>query len=636
MIGTNSYNNPFVNRDANTDSINEIVNYWCEPIHIELSEMLYSDKAILIEGPRGCGKTTLFKYYSYKGQMIQGQTFINNINEGKYFCIYHRLGEYNYSALDGKGLDETFWENLFVHIFELKLSIMLINMIQEFVKKEERINTYLQDIIRNVSTNRGFFGVKSQEELVRKIEEYIGSVNDFIRKRSMMEVEFELDHWFTYYEITNIIVKAINKNLEWNKRFKVAFIIDEMENLSPTHQRVINTYMKFVKENISFRVGSRPAGISTYQTLTKEDIRENHDYNYIEINPYIHTTDYEKFLIEIANKRLANSIYSEVKNIKIELLLGRKENISEEISRKIPNDFNKHFEILKKKIPNNRLESIRSDDKLQELLNIIKINRGENIEQVANQMKAFNDKKRETDEYKKYVNAYRNKYKKSLAFLLLHIANKKKSYYSLKTFAHLSSGSTRVFLQLCHKVFELTSFYSPESLYKNEMINPDLQTQAALKVAESELNYLKRVGPFGREIFNFIDNICRLFRYYHNDNGLKYPETNQFTLDDTMEQIDKKIIDVARMHAFIIRKRNLQQSSIGQPRTHIYTINRIYYPLYNISCVTRGGFNPRITKESMKIFIESQISNSNLIAKVLKKETEIDTKYEQLGIEGLL
>ena len=41
----------------------------------------------------------------------------------------------------------------------------------------------------------------------------------------------------------------------------------------------------------------------------------------------INIQDYEKFLIELANKRLSHSKYSEGKEIKIELLLGRKENI---------------------------------------------------------------------------------------------------------------------------------------------------------------------------------------------------------------------------------------------------------------------------------------------------------------------
>lgn len=635
MIGTNSYNNPFENRDANSDSINDIINYWCEPEHITLGGMLSSDKTIVIEGPRGCGKTTLFKYYSYRGQKELGESFQDTVEQGRYFCIYHRLAEYNYSAMDGKGLQGSFWSNLFLHTFELKLALMLLEMIIYFVKEDESLENIEQDIVTELAYIKGLEGINLIDDLLHRMENYIREVNDFIRKRSMMEVEFSPDYWFGYYEIILPIIKIINKKLGPKHRFKVAFIIDEMENLSDSHQMVINTYIKFVKENISFRIGSRPAGITTYKTHTNEDIRENHDFNFIQINPYIKTEKYEKFLINIANKRLANSQYSKENQIKIESLLGRKEDVEFEIINKVPNDFNKHFELLKEEISKEKLDDIRDNDKLKELLNIIKINRGESVEEVSFQMRAFNNKDTKSEEYRKYQNAYINKYKKSLAFLILQLANKGKSYYSLKTYAYLSSGSTRVFLQLCHKVFELASFYSPEVLFENKLISIELQSQAALMVAESELNYLKRVGPYGREIYNLVDNICRLFRYYHSDVGLKYPETNQFTLDDELDEEGKKIINIARMHAFIIRKSNLQQRSIGQPKTYIYTINRIYFPLYDISCVTRGGYNPKLSQKAMKVLTESQIKNSKSIHNLIKGKSETEATFEQIIFEGL-
>lgn len=631
MIGTDSYNYPFVNRDANTDSFIDIVNYWCEPTHIEISEMLYSDKALIIEGPKGCGKTTLFKYFSYKAQEALGETYECNLRKGKYICIYHRLGDYNYSSLDGKGLHETFWVNLFVHTFELKLSVMLLNMIGYYSNKES-LETTKTLIVSELGQKNEFYGVETYENLIVKIEDYIRNVNDFIRQRSMMEVDFKPEYWFSYYEIVGSIVKVINNHIPSDKRFKVAFIIDEMENISESHQKAINTYIKFVKENISFRIGAKPAGIATYLTLTKEDIRENHDYNYIEINPYINTEKYEKFLIEIANKRLANSIYGKDKEVKIESLLGRKEDVLKEISNKISSDFSKHFDLLNKDISNEELQGISSDDKLKELLNIIKINRGESIEELTKQMESFNNKETNSSEYKKYLNAYTNKYKKSLAFLLLHLAGKRKSYYSLKTFTFLSSGSTRIFLQLCHKVFELAEFYNPDALNKNEMINLDLQTQAAIAVAESEMNYLKRVSPFGREMFNFVDNVCRLFQYYHRDIGLRYPETNQFTLDDVLDEIDKKIINIARKNAFIIRKKKLQQRSIGKPKTFIYTINRIFFPLYDISCVTRGGYNPKISNESMKRLAEGQLDDKTIV-KITENKVDEKADYSQIRME---
>lgn len=637
MIGTDSYNNPFINRDANTDSVKDIVNYWCEPEHIQfMNALCYSDKAVVIEGLRGCGKTTAFKYYSYQGQNELGFKFIDYLMTGKFFCIYHRLGEYNYSALAGKGMNTSFWENVFTHVFELKLSILLLEMIDYYSSDEHLLDDVKNKIVRKLSTIDEFSQVSSYSSLIGLLDEYLRNVNEFVRKRSMMDVEFETNHWFGYYELIAKIVSVINEADFGNQHFKVAFIIDEMENLSESNQKVINTYIKFVKENISFRVGSRPAGMLTFSTLASEEIRVNHDYEFISINPYMNTNKYEKFLIEMVNKRLKNSKYSEQSDVKIESLLGRKEDVLQEINSKIPEGFIGHFDILQKSLTDSDVENIRNDDKLKELLNIIKINRGETPDAVKSQMDAYIGKETDSDQYRKYKNAYSNKYKKSLAFLILHLANKNKSYYSIKTYSYLSSGSTRVFLQLCHKVFELADFYSPEVLYENKQVDIKLQTQAAMTVAESEMNYLKRVGPFGKEIYNLIDNICRLFRYYHNDVGLRYPETNQFTLDDNMDEVDNQIINTARMHAFIIRKNKLQQRTIGQPKTYIYTINRIYSPLYNISCVTRGGYNPRISNDAMRALVTNQILKSKTIVNIIDGKEDSNPGYKQMGIEDLL
>ncbi len=639
MIGINSFNNPFINRDANSDSINDIVDYWCNPIHIKLVEMLYSDKAIIIEGPRGCGKTTLFKYFSYKGQLIKGSRISDFLKEGKYFCLYYRLGEFNYSSLSGKKIDDAFWGNIFLHLFELKLTHILMNLIKEIFEDENDniLDISESDFIANLKNINGFGSAIDINSFIKQIEVYIGEVKDFIRTRSMVEVDFKPVCWYSNYELIEYIIKTINTSMKDGKRFKVAFVIDEMENLSQQHQKAINTYLKFVKENISFRVGTRPSGILTFDTLTNESIRENHDFSYIVINPILNIEEYEEFLIEVANKRLSNSFFCKNSTVKIENLLGKKEDIQEEIKNKIPKNFEGHFKQLKKHIPEDKLYLIKSDDKLQELLNIIKINRGESVDSVNLQMTCYNKKERkDSKEYKKYVNDYQNKYKKSLAFLLLNIANKKKSYYSVKTFAHLSSGSTRIFLQLCHNVLELAAYKCPNTIIENKMIDYELQSEAVLMVAESEMNYLKRVGPYGNEIYNFIDNLCRLFRHYHNDIKLKYPETNQFTIDDGLSYNDQIIINVARMHAFIIRKNKLQQRSIGQPKTHIYTVNRIYFPLYNISCVTRGGFIPYISNEIMAEILNKQVKIPIIITKFSGNKSKLnDFDENQIGLEDI-
>ncbi len=609
----NSYNNPFTNRDANTDSIEDIVSYWCEPLHIQLTEMLTSNKTIVIEGPRGCGKTTIFKYYSLSGQMSLGKSVPEMLINGNYICAYYRIGEYNYSSLSGKGIDSAHWNEIFVHLFELKISKLILECILKIVNSGDQSISFKEvDFIAKVARINGFHSVTSLENVLELLDNEIRKVKEFTRQRSFQDVVFSAPFLYNSYEISEKFIESFNECIHTQLCLNVAIIVDEMENLATEHQKVINTYIKFVKENITFRIGSRPSGITTLSTLSMESLRESHDYNKITINSYMDVDKYVKFLNELANKRI-HAVYA-LKHMSIEDLLGKKENIQEEIRRKIPADFTKHLEFITKTLNTKDVELIRNEDIMKEMLNIVKVNRGNDISDIADQMEKFISKSDTSSKaYRKYKNDFENKYKKSLAFLLLSIAKKNKSYYSMLTFAYLSSGSTRLFLQLCHKVFEYSMFKCPETLLKNEMIDMDIQTEAVRDVAQTEINYLKKVGPYGDKIYNFVDNMCRIFQQYHQDPRIKYPETNQFTLDDSIDDISIKVLDIAKMHSFILLKNNLQQKSIGLPKTNIYTVNRIYSPLYNISCVTRGGYNPYISSEVIREILNKQLSKNEIM-----------------------
>ena len=54
---------------------------------------------------------------------------------------------------------------------------------------------------------------------------------------------------------------------------------------------------------------------------------------------------------------------------------------------------------------------------------------------------------------------------------------------------------------------------------------------AARDVGKSELDMIRRIPTYGIKLSHFANNLGNSFRTYHKDPRLRYPETNQFSVD---------------------------------------------------------------------------------------------------------
>ena len=93
-----------------------------------------------------------------------------------------------------------------------------------------------------------------------------------------------------------------------------------------------------------------------------------------------------------------------------------------------------------------------------------------------------------------------------------------------------------------------------------------------------------------------------IFRDYHLDFKMRYPETNQFTINiDSIQDSElRDALKAAVRWTIIQRKSNLQRSSPGPGLHDIYTINRIFSPSFQISYRTGGGVSIELNEASLK------------------------------------
>jgi hypothetical protein len=626
MNAKDSYRNPFSEYNAIVIGNKKILEYWCSPFRFiqfaEISEheVLSEGMPIIFMGGRGTGKTMFLKYFSYYVQSEKAlKTYNRDISKHliQHFKNIGGIGAYirlDLAALNSFsefGLSNEKWHIIFTHYFELVVCKEFIEILNDILKKDAlELNKLRQKFIPEVARLLGEEEGTSDslEDLIDIIRKDMTYVNRFRANLALSDVNFKPKKLFVSKELSFGIVKLIRETIDAIPT-DLSFIIfiDEYENFLVPQQKVINTLLKFVEPGITFRIGMRLEGFNTYETVTeKEFLKEGRDYRKIVFDDVlIKDKNYQKFLLNIAMKRLESvPIFKSKGFIDISKFLGKSENLKKEAYDLVNKRRNplRHFDLLKhrfKKIKKKEIEPIRyQDNPLIEMLNILWVLRENDINFVGKIMEGYLKMGKFEDQkiiqtIDKYRMDYVDKYKLSLMFLLSSIYKEPKLYYSFNTFCFLSSGIVGNFIELCRKSFEYAHFEDRKSLLEKGKIPMKIQDKAARDVSKTELNMITRIPKYGDYIYRFIDNLGNIFREYHTDRYITYPETNQFSLN--MSSItDKKIRESFRfslMWSVIQRKPKLQRTKSVTHKKGIYTINRIFAPLFEISYRTRGGYS---------------------------------------------
>ena len=127
----------------------------------------------------------------------------------------------------------------------------------------------------------------------------------------------------------------------------------------------------------------------------------------------------------------------------------------------------------------------------------------------------------------------------------------------------------------------------------------------------------------GKEIREFVLSLGNVFSEYHKDRYVRYPETNQFIFTkDELDIDDSRIIETALSWGIIKKRKEPQRLSASIAKEgDIYTINRIFSPIFNISYRTRGGVNVRLSADEIHEMIIGQYKRSKLNAISSKRKS---------------
>ena len=641
---TNLFNNPFVSCTARDMSYLDVVNFWCSPYEcykISEADLTSSATPIIIEGARGSGKTMILKHLSFfcQKEAFSPNRMLDGIEKAGYLGVYFRYSaDYN-KLFDSLNCNKNYREVLFENYFQLCISLeiaRILNTIDEEIESSAKKRLYLS--ISDMLSEKSIVGSKA---FIIWIENNIRIQDNIIRKSQYSEnyqPQIVLPKAFLFDTID-----AIQKNIPQLNQTKFIITIDEYENVGD-YQRVINTYIKQMDGtgNYTFRIGVRPEGIRDYLTnVSEEFLQDGRDFikKQLIVTSDDRTANYRNFVKSIINKRLNKVPLFSQNAISIDDLLGKRENYDWE-AKCLVKGRKDHFQdalLGKTKEEQESILTVLSDNNpLIEAYFLMRLRRGESLDKIY-QVRHDVDSGIINDNTKKYRLDMRDKYKPALLFWLIDKYKAKKMYYGFYTYLYLSSGSIYDFIGLCRMVFDELEMDYFTGIVENPLINPLIQTRAAQKYAESQLEKVRINHDYGPQMYRFVQNMCSLFEYYHKgDLCTTYPETNQFFVSGNFDSlgVNKEIWKSLLRWGIIIKKTSYQRASLSNnSKAQLYYINKSYYPIFDISCRIRGGFNFELTNSIWDNMIITMIDPASVVksSKNTHKTKEKRTKQSSLS-----
>jgi hypothetical protein len=612
-----SYSNPFSGVNATQLDENKILEYWCNPFTYDLfseikEEDIYEDSNnIVFMGGRSTGKSMFLRYWSYQVQCKvatkEEALLIDVVKLNKGIGFYLRMSGSMLKSFQGHGLSEEHWTAVFTHYFELMIGRQYIHAIKLLHEKGCSVEDEIKrsNFIAKVCEHLGFNEKVNIDELIEEFDRQINHVELFRGDVAFFQDRFKpITRGYASQSISFGIAHVMFECLQSFADLNIIILLDEYENYSENQQRVINTLLRFSEPHIKFRIGMRLEGFRTYRMVTKDDfIKEGREYRKVVFEEVINKDkDYHEFLREVAKKRLeAIPVLREKGFIDIKSILTKEEDLEQEAKELARNKPDKVYELFSNRVRKEDLDKVRcSENPLLELLNFIRLMRGISPDRVSKSMQDYLNK-RDTEEGRKYRRDYIDKYKLSLTILLCSFHKKPKLYYSFNTFAFLSSGIVGHFLELCRRSFAVAGWSDKDRLLSEGNISKDSQSEAAYNYSRDEKQQISRIEDYGGGLSRFINNIGIIFREYHTDVGLRYPETNQFAINiDAIEDVQlKNVMKAAIKWSVIQKKPKMQRTAPSETLQDTYTINRIFAPTFRLSYRTRGGKSVLLNEDDL-------------------------------------
>jgi len=271
-----------------------------------------SPMPMFVLGGKGSGKTHLLRYFSYSLQKLRHAIPIEGVREDGYIGVYLRCGGLNASRFIGKGQSAEAWATLFQQYTDIWLAQLFLGIVKDAVPATT-ISGVEKSLCEAVVE---MFDIPPQTtpqtclDLAAFLRDWQRTLDIAINNAAISR-QLDAEIRITPGRLVFGVPRLVAKFLPELHGIQVLYLIDELENLTESQQRYINTLIREKEAPCSFKVGARLYGVRTFETYSAGEInREGSEYEKLQLDDHLRSNhSYGEFALRLVARRLNESRY---------------------------------------------------------------------------------------------------------------------------------------------------------------------------------------------------------------------------------------------------------------------------------------------------------------------------------------
>lgn len=546
----------------------DIYQHFSEPYYFsDLKDI----RPCVLQGGRGTGKTMVLRSLSYEGQFNILKKDIEEFDKNEFIGVYIRVNTNHARAFEGGDISMDVWSRAFGHF----INLTFVREIVKFLLWHNNLSSNDKQLTEEecclVAKSLGIMEMpKNQEELFKNI------------RYALYEFQAQLNSIFdtngkglrlSLYEYPIELITEIVTNLPQFKNKIIMILLDEFENLSDYQQIIMNTMIKHITKNYTFKIGVRELGWRKKHTFNDQEILNTPaDYYLLDIQKKFEDAKvFSDFAKKVCEKRIKEAFEDEdTSRWDVNDFLENINNEDEAIKLGIENtDYIKQFASLPSEL-NNELETLPLLYKY-----LIAYWADSHNDSLEDEINHYLTSKREWDT--RY-----NNYKYAMLFKIKQgrgMGGIQKYYAGWDTFIKLAGGNIRYLTELVYNSYEQ---HILKERGVDEKISIREQTKAARDTGLKNLEELEGLSKLGAQLVKLLFNMGQIFKVYARLDK-KSPEVNQFELIGERTPGCQELINTAVMNLALIREPGTKPNDEYTTKDYIFSIHPIFSPFFIFS-----------------------------------------------------
>lgn len=625
-------NNPFSLTKANDLSDDQIQELWVDIAPPDSPDSLFgagrfaSPMPTFILGSKGSGKTHLMRYASFALQKKRFErdrlTPLAGAQVDGYVGIYTLCSGLETGRFQGKGQSEEAWLEVFSYYLELSLGIAVLAAIDDLLEggDKDKIEPPLCAAVCQLFD----FDLPTASR--------IGCLVDQFEQRRR-ELDYQVNNAaFTGELVPNVtasrgrlifgIPQAFRNCYDNLGDFLFAYQLDELENLTESQQRHVNTLVRDRRGPATLKIGARQFGIKTHATMSagEENIRDS-EFEELRLDLRFRHNEktYRDLVTQLVERRLQNFWPQSSTG-----LAGRRRRLTDWFEEPKRDPFDPLFIRLVKgapslerphmahlrnaltaRLPSGGIDGVRNDEDITGIMNAIAVPDAPLLEKL-NTFLIYNawakglDLAQAATSVRSDCNAfvssggagrYRQKldhYKSDLIAQMFRDASIRYNYGGLDEFTRMSEGQPRALITLLKQTFDWATFQG-ERPFESGSISLDAESKGALAAADWFYNNMRKAGGEGQAILIAIDRLAELFRINRfADNPIECSLIGFSVSARVGSETSRKNLRLALDYSFLVEILGGQSERNSEQVTGKFQLNRMLVPKWGLPTGRRG------------------------------------------------